>query len=88
MLCNAGQATGFEKEVLFGLVEHYSLDIPLPKFIAEKGESHSFLVFDTTDNAQLFYNVCNGKAKADENGTPLYMNFVEKGNQSKTLLVN
>lgn len=44
-------------------------------------------MFDTTDNAQLFYNACNGKAKADENGTPLYMNFVEKGKQDKCLFL-
>lgn len=81
MLCNAGQATGLDKEAVFGLIKEHGSSIPLPKFIAEKGESHSFLVFDTTDNAQLFYNACNGKAKADENGTPLYMNFVEKGKQ-------
>ncbi|KAJ8725229.1 hypothetical protein PYW07_016187 [Mythimna separata] len=78
VLCNAGQATGLDKDAVFDLIKEHGLNIPLPKFIAEKGESHSFLVFDSTENAQLFYNICNGKAKADENGTPLYLNFVEE----------
>ncbi|XP_075972362.1 tRNA (carboxymethyluridine(34)-5-O)-methyltransferase alkbh8 [Anticarsia gemmatalis] len=78
VLCNAGQATGLEKDSVFKLISGNRLEIPLPKFIAEKGETHSFLVFGTIEDAVLFYNSCNGKAKADENGTPLYMNFVEK----------
>ncbi|XP_026747468.1 alkylated DNA repair protein alkB homolog 8 [Trichoplusia ni] len=77
VLCNAGQATGLEKDYIFGLIQEKKLNIPLPKFITEKGESHSFLVFPTCDDCKIFYDTYNGKAKADENGTPLYMNFVE-----------
>ncbi|KAM3968102.1 tRNA (carboxymethyluridine(34)-5-O)-methyltransferase alkbh8 [Aphomia sociella] len=76
-LCNAGQATGLEKSVITTLVDNLSCNIQFPKFIAEKGESHSFLIFKTIENASLFYNAYNGKAKIDENGTPLYMSFIE-----------
>ncbi|KAH9629067.1 hypothetical protein HF086_011330 [Spodoptera exigua] len=77
VLCNGGQATGLEKVYLFSLIKEHGLSITLPKYIAEKGESHSFLVFDTKEDALLFYNTFNGKAKADNKGTPLYLNFVE-----------
>ncbi|CAB3228831.1 unnamed protein product [Arctia plantaginis] len=78
VLCNAGQATGLEKDNIYNVIKEQRLDIPLPKFIAEKGESHSFLVFDATESAVLFFNICNGKVKIGENGTPLYLNFVEE----------
>lgn len=78
ILCNAGQATGLEKSAITKLVRDLQID-EHPKFIAEKGETHSFLVFSTTESAALFYDTYNGKAKIDENGTPLYMSFVESG---------
>lgn len=78
ILCNAGQATGLEKSAITKLVTDLEID-EYPKFIAEKGETHSFLVFSTTESAALFYDTYNGKAKIDENGTPLYMSFVESG---------
>ncbi|XP_052758705.1 alkylated DNA repair protein alkB homolog 8 [Galleria mellonella] len=78
VLCNSGQATGLEKSFIVKLIKSLSSDIQVPKFIAEKGESHSYLLFSTTKNAILFYNTFNGKAKIDENGTPLYMSFVER----------
>ncbi|XP_047023011.1 alkylated DNA repair protein alkB homolog 8 [Helicoverpa zea] len=76
VICNAGQATGLEKEAVNLLVKECGLS--KHKFIAEKGETYSFLIFATTVDAQLFYDKYNGKAKADENGTPLYINYVEK----------
>lgn len=79
MLCNGGQATGLEKSVIFSLIKENGISITLPKYIAEKGETYSFLVFNTKEDALLFYNTFNGKAKADDKGTPLYMNFVETG---------
>ncbi|CAH1635386.1 unnamed protein product [Spodoptera littoralis] len=77
VLCNGGQATGLEKVAIFSLIMEHGLSMTLPKYIAEKGESHSFLVFNTKEDALLFYNSFNGTAKADNKGTPLYMNFVE-----------
>ncbi|KAL0884252.1 hypothetical protein ABMA27_016242 [Loxostege sticticalis] len=76
ILCNAGQATGLEKSEITKLVTDLQIG-EHPKFIAEKGETHSFLVFSTTESAALFYDTYNGKAKIDDNGTPLYMSFVE-----------
>ncbi|KOB64138.1 Uncharacterized protein OBRU01_24563 [Operophtera brumata] len=75
VVCNAGQATGFEKDSVTNLINEYSLDMQSPKFIAEKGESHAFLVFRNTENAVSFFNACHGKAKADKNGTLMYLNY-------------
>ncbi|KAJ2950413.1 hypothetical protein O0L34_g8655 [Tuta absoluta] len=77
VLCNAGQATGLEKSVIERIITQSRLDISVPKFIAEKGESHSFLVFKNIDDATKFYDTCNGVLKVDESGPPLYMSFVE-----------
>lgn len=78
ILCNVGQATGLVRADILKIIENTKLEIPLPKFIAEKGETYSFLVFDDTETAVLFYNTLNGKAKVNENGSVIYMNFVEK----------
>ncbi|KAI5633618.1 2OG-Fe(II) oxygenase superfamily domain-containing protein [Phthorimaea operculella] len=77
VLCNAGQATGLEKPDIERIITQTGLDISIRKFIAEKGESHSFLVFKDNVDATKFYSACNGVAKVDENGPPLYMSFVE-----------
>ncbi|XP_013186974.2 alkylated DNA repair protein alkB homolog 8 [Amyelois transitella] len=77
VLCNAGQATGFDKTAVMGLIKNLSTDIPIPKFIAEKGESYSFLIFNNLNDAQLFFETYNGQLDFDASGTPLYMNFVE-----------
>ncbi|XP_028025903.1 alkylated DNA repair protein alkB homolog 8 [Bombyx mandarina] len=77
ILCNVGQATGFDKQKLMKLLTEYKVNTPLPKFVAEKGESYSYLMFDKAENASLFYEACNGKAQVDENGTTLYVTFVE-----------
>ncbi|XP_028173722.1 alkylated DNA repair protein alkB homolog 8 [Ostrinia furnacalis] len=77
ILCNAGQATGLEKSAITSLIANLKSDIELPKFIAEKGETHSFLAFNSIESAVLFHNTYNGKAKIDTNGTPLYMSYVE-----------
>ncbi|XP_049865604.1 alkylated DNA repair protein alkB homolog 8 isoform X2 [Pectinophora gossypiella] len=77
VLCNAGQATGLEKEVIHKLIELLHLDIGVPKYIALKGETHSFLIFKNTEDATLFYKTYNNKAKIIENGPPLHMSFVE-----------
>lgn len=79
ILCNVGQATGFDKQKLLKLLTEYKVNTPLPKFVAEKGESYSYLMFDKAENASLFYEACNGKAQVDENGTTLYVTFVENG---------
>ncbi|XP_022122643.2 alkylated DNA repair protein alkB homolog 8 [Pieris rapae] len=75
VLCNVGQATGFIKEDANKLLEELPT-VNLLKYIAEKGESHSFLVFADIKSSQLFYEAQNGKAKA-MNGTVIYMNYVE-----------
>ncbi|KAJ0179590.1 hypothetical protein K1T71_005302 [Dendrolimus kikuchii] len=77
VLCNAGQATGLEKEMIHSFISHNVSDLSMPKYIAEKGETYSYLVFESVAAASQFYNKCNGKLKIDENGTPLYMNYVE-----------
>ncbi|CAG4985011.1 unnamed protein product [Colias eurytheme] len=76
VLCNVGQATGFSKEELCKMLELLP-DINLLKYIAEKGESHSYVVFANTKSAELFYNTFNGTAKAKKNDTLIYMNYVE-----------
>ncbi|CAK1544752.1 unnamed protein product [Leptosia nina] len=75
VLCNVGQATGFTKEDVYKLVEDLKT-VNIQKFIAEKGESHSFLVFEDTNSAAEFYHTSNGKAKV-RNGTTIFMNYVQ-----------
>ncbi|XP_059059487.1 alkylated DNA repair protein alkB homolog 8 [Achroia grisella] len=77
ILCNSGQATGLEKSFITKLIKDLPHTIEVPKLIAEKGESYSYLVFSTTETAVTFFNACNGIAKIDSNGTPLYMSFIE-----------
>ncbi|XP_053600515.1 alkylated DNA repair protein alkB homolog 8 [Plodia interpunctella] len=77
VLCNAGQASGLEKSIIVSLIKNLSGEMAVPKFIAEKGESHSFLVFNNIDDAQQFYNSYDGKFNIGDSGTPLYMSFVE-----------
>ncbi|CAH2979190.1 unnamed protein product [Chilo suppressalis] len=76
ILCNAGQATGLDKKSILKLVSSLPCKIEIPKLIAEKGETYSFLVFNSTESSSLFYDVHNGKSKIGEN-TPVYMYFVE-----------
>ncbi|CAH4036141.1 unnamed protein product [Pieris brassicae] len=76
VLCNVGQATGFLKEDANNLQQELPT-VNILKYIAEKGESHSFLVFTDVKSSQLFYEAHNGKAKA-MNGTLIYMNYVEE----------
>lgn len=87
LLCNAGRATGFEKDDVINLLNEIALEIKPPKFITEKGESHSYLIFQSTENAVSFFNACHGKAKADKNGTPLYLNFVENGKRTEIFYI-
>ncbi|XP_061706467.1 alkylated DNA repair protein alkB homolog 8 isoform X1 [Cydia pomonella] len=75
VLCNVGKATGLIKEDVHDLIIKTLPNLVLPKLIAEKGETHSFLVFNSDDDAALFYKECNGKIKL--RGTLVYMNFVE-----------
>lgn len=77
-MCNAGQATGLEKDLIYKSISDNFPGLKLPNYVAEKGESHSYLVFDTIDSASQFYSKSNGKFKVSENGTSLYMYFVEK----------
>ncbi|RVE52268.1 hypothetical protein evm_003058 [Chilo suppressalis] len=76
ILCNAGQATGLDKKSILKLVSSLPCKIEIPKLIAEKGETYSFLVFNSTESSSLFYDVHNGKSKIGEN-TPVYLYFVE-----------
>lgn len=78
MLCNVGQATGFEKTDVNKLLENLPSSVILTKFIAEKGESYCYVVFNSTDSAKLFYDTHNGRERLKS--TPIYMNYVEKGN--------
>ncbi|CAK1578844.1 unnamed protein product [Parnassius mnemosyne] len=75
VLCNVGQATGLVKDDILNLC-NYLPAIKLRKFIAEKGESYSFLVFDTKESASVFFNEYNGK-NCFNNGTFLYMCYVD-----------
>lgn len=79
VLCNAGQATGLEKKQIIQLVSDLAPDIKIPKYIAMKGESHSFLVFSQVEDAVIFCKSYDGKIKIDENGTMLYISFVHSG---------
>ncbi|CAH2092389.1 unnamed protein product [Euphydryas editha] len=75
VLCNVGQATSFEKCDVIKMLN----DLPgveLTKFVAEKGESHCYIVFNCTDSAKLFFDRYNGKERM--NDVPIYMNYVEK----------
>ncbi|XP_072941626.1 tRNA (carboxymethyluridine(34)-5-O)-methyltransferase ALKBH8 [Epargyreus clarus] len=76
ILCNVGQATGLEKKSILKMLQNLG-GIKLTKFIALKGASYSFVVFSNTEDAELFYNTCNGKAKIDDRGPPIYMNYVD-----------
>lgn len=84
MLCNVGQATGFEKKDVLKLLEAVPKSVKLLKFIAEKGESHSFVVFDSTESAKIFHDTHIG-TKVLNNG-PIYMTYVESGMQPFSVL--
>ncbi|XP_045763065.1 alkylated DNA repair protein alkB homolog 8 [Maniola jurtina] len=75
VLCNVGQATGLEKADILKLLEALPQNVKLLKFIAEKGESHSYLVFNSTESGQLFYETYNG-SKAFT-CVPIYMSYVD-----------
>lgn len=83
VLCNVGQATGLVKNDILNLFQELP-SITLKKFIAEKGESHSFLVFENVDSAAMFFNEYNGKKCLDNNAF-LYMYYVDNG---KYLLIS
>ncbi|KPJ16223.1 Alkylated DNA repair protein alkB-like 8 [Papilio machaon] len=75
ILCNVGQATGLLKDDIVNLLNTLP-SVKLKKFIAEKGESYSYLVFDSEACALTFYQNYNGK-KCFKDDTYLYMCFVE-----------
>ncbi|KPJ01040.1 Alkylated DNA repair protein alkB-like 8 [Papilio xuthus] len=75
ILCNVGQATGLIKDDIINLLNILP-SVKLKKFIAEKGESYSYLVFDSEASALTFYHNYNGR-KCCNNDTYLYMCFVE-----------
>lgn len=79
MLCNVGQATGLSKEAIHLLLGEAPHNDTLPKYIAEKGESHSYLIFSSIQSSEKFYNINNGKWKPDVKGPPVYMSYVENG---------
>ncbi|XP_047545550.1 alkylated DNA repair protein alkB homolog 8 isoform X1 [Vanessa atalanta] len=74
VLCNVGQATGFEKQDVVKMLNILP-SVKLKNFIAEKGESHCFIVFHSSENAKLFYDAYNGKERAGN--VPIYMNYVK-----------
>ncbi|CAH2260497.1 alkylated DNA repair protein alkB homolog 8 [Pararge aegeria] len=74
VLCNVGQATGFEKLDVLKLLEAVQLNGDHLNFIAEKGESHSYIVFNNTESAKTFYDTYNGKAHTS---VPIYMSYVD-----------
>lgn len=75
LLCNVGQATSFDKSDVVKMLNDLP-NVKLMKFVAEKGESHCFIVFDSVDSAKLFFDTYNGKEKT--NDVPIYMNYVDK----------
>ncbi|XP_011555104.3 alkylated DNA repair protein alkB homolog 8 [Plutella xylostella] len=77
VLCNVGQATGLCKEAIHLLLGEVPHNDTLPKYIAEKGESHSYLIFSSIQSSEKFYNINNGKWKPDVKGPPVYMSYVE-----------
>lgn len=80
ILCNEGQATGLIKEKIHSAIAAVLPEVPLPKYIAEKGESYSFLIFNSIENSILFYQKCNGLLNMDK-GPPVYMMYVKNGNK-------
>lgn len=53
-----------------------------PKYIAEKGKTYSFIVFDDIDSAKTFYEESNGIIKSSNslgNEQIIYMTYVETG---------
>lgn len=48
------------------------------KFIAEKGDSHCFIVFNRIEEAKIFYDTYDSTLSGNSD-VPLYMCFVESG---------
>ncbi|XP_041973231.1 alkylated DNA repair protein alkB homolog 8 [Aricia agestis] len=76
VLCNVGQATGFDKESLLQLISQLPENVQVSKFIAEKGESYSFVVFNNGTSAKIFFEKFNGKS-CNVDRTVVYMSYVE-----------
>ncbi|XP_052737883.1 alkylated DNA repair protein alkB homolog 8 [Bicyclus anynana] len=75
VLCNVGQATGFEKADVIKLLDTVRLGEKLLNFIAEKGESHCYVVFNDFESAKLFYDTYNGTKAVTQ--VPIYMSYVD-----------
>ncbi|OWR44852.1 hypothetical protein KGM_211918 [Danaus plexippus plexippus] len=76
VLCNVGQATGFKKNDLLLMLEKITPTPIVLKFIAEKGDSHCFIVFSRIEEAKIFYDTYDGTLSGNSD-VPLYMCFVE-----------
>ncbi|XP_068627775.1 alkylated DNA repair protein alkB homolog 8 [Battus philenor] len=74
VLCNVGQATGLSKDDIVNLL-YNTPSVKLKKFIAEKGESHSFLTFNSENEAETFFQKYNGRKCI--NDTILYMCYID-----------
>ncbi|XP_050679893.1 alkylated DNA repair protein alkB homolog 8 isoform X1 [Leptidea sinapis] len=85
VLCNVGQATGFTKNELQEIILEKLPNVNLSKYIAEKGESHSFAIFGSIEHSKLFFDTYNGKAT--QNGIIIYMSYVTKVPSDETIYI-
>lgn len=57
----------------------YNVDVnTLKKFVSVKGESYAFLVFNSTEAAEVFFNKINGRRLSGDIGGEIVYLYVEE----------
>lgn len=57
----------------------YNVDVnTLQKFVSVKGETYAFLVFNSTEAAEVFFNKVNGRRLSGDIGGEIVYHYVEE----------
>ncbi|XP_026326429.1 alkylated DNA repair protein alkB homolog 8 isoform X4 [Hyposmocoma kahamanoa] len=79
IICNAGQAVGLTKEHMIEQMVAYGVDVStLKKFVSVKGECFAFLVFNSTEAAEVFFKKVNGRRLSGDIGGEIVYQYVEE----------
>lgn len=79
IICNAGQAVGLTKEHMIDQMMAFGVDVnTLKKFVSVKGECFAFLVFNSTEAAEVFLKKVNGRRLSGDIGGEIIYQYVEE----------
>lgn len=83
-----GQAVGLTKDHMIEQMMAYDVDVStLKKFVSVKGETYAFLVFNSTEAAEVFLNKVNGRRLSEDIGVEIIYHYVEESEYLPTSVV-